>query len=278
MRSRLFAFMIAIAYQWQVHAASQPKFDNISVEDFDKIVKEFSANSMYTSVSPASSLGRLFGFELGVLGGLTSTPDINSIVQRTDPSINVSSLPHAALLGALTVPFGLTAEVVALPEVKFSSGSYQQFGAALKWTATDHVLTALPFSLAAKVYYTSTTLSFAQTINNSSTGNVPVDVNVKFNDTVTGMQIFSSAKLFFIEPYLGLGYASATGKADITGSTSATFFGSSFPANSQSATSSPKSSQIVLGTNLQFLVFVLGAEYVRAFGTNTYNGKLSLRF
>ena len=44
--------------------AQNLSFQNLSDEDFKKVVKDLSANFMHTSVSGASPLGDVFGFEL----------------------------------------------------------------------------------------------------------------------------------------------------------------------------------------------------------------------
>ena len=42
---------------------------------------------------------KVFGFEIGVVGGITETPRLESLVKEVDPSEDVSLVPHAGLLG-----------------------------------------------------------------------------------------------------------------------------------------------------------------------------------
>jgi hypothetical protein len=265
-----------------VHAATSiPSLNNITDENFQALIKEFSANQNFYTVSPASSLGKVFGFELGMVAGVTNTPDFDKIVKTVSPTAkNVDMLPHASLLGRFSVPYGITAEIQYFPKKTISGVSYKQSGGSLGWTVTDVFFTELPVTLATKAFYTSSKLSFGTTINNSTTANQNVDVTAAIDDKIYGVQLLASREFFgFVEPYLGLGYAKAKGTFGIDGSGTATysFFSTTFTA-ATSATSKPKSAQLIGGLNLQALFFVLGAEYVKVFGTSLYNGKVSFRF
>lgn len=260
--------------------AATPNFNALSQADFDAITLEFSANTNLHDVMPASSMGSIFGFELGLEGGLTRSPNTNAIVQRASPSTDVSSIPHAGILGALTVPLGITVEASVVPAITASTGSYSQYAVAAKWTATDILLPDLPINLAIRGFYSSMQLSFSQTINNSSTANTPVNATLSYKGSVTGFHFMVSPKFLpIVEPYAALGFVSGNGQLDVAAaSASATIF-PGFPSGANtSATSSSSSSHFILGANVKLLVFVLGAEYARAFGTDTYTGKLSLRF
>ncbi|MFT2628514.1 hypothetical protein, partial [Escherichia coli] len=83
-------------------------------------------------------------------------------------SADIPRLPHAALLLGASVPMGFTGEVLFFPEMTLNEVKYRQFGASLKWTATN--LLVLPFNLAVRAFITSHKMSFDQTVSNSSTG------------------------------------------------------------------------------------------------------------
>lgn len=70
-------------------------FQNLSEQDFKKVVRDLSANFVHTSVSGASPLGDIFGFEVGIVGGVTNTTELNRYSQEVDPSSKVARLPHA---------------------------------------------------------------------------------------------------------------------------------------------------------------------------------------
>lgn len=264
---RYFLILLALV-PWSAQAASI-SFTNMTREDFDRIVKEFSANSQFTTVSPASSLGQTWGLEFGVVGGLTDTPDIQEIVKRADPTVkDLDRFPHASAIAILSVPYGITAEAGFVPKITQDNVNYSQFGGALKWTMTDVVLTELPVTIAPRFFYTNTSLDFQQTISS-----IPVDVS--FDNKLYGGSLMFSKKLLVFEPYIAGGYVKAN--ADISAVGSATFFNTSFT-STQGASSTQDSFFYTAGLNIQLAFFVLGAEFNRAFEKNSGTAKLSFRF
>lgn len=241
-------------------------FDNISQEELESILDEFSANFHHTSVSGASTLGRLFGFELGLVAGATKTPKIEKIVKQQDPSAKAEALPHAHLLGVLTVPLGITAEIGIVPKVGDEDFKFSRMSAAVKWTATETLLSDLPVSLALKAHYTKVDLDMDQTLNNQP-------VTVGFEDSVFGLNFLVSKNLAIVEPYLGLGYLSADGEMSVTGNTSIFNFTSA-----TSASSKESSFQYLLGAEVKLVFLKLGLEYSRQFETDRYSAKLAVYF
>lgn len=274
-RSILMALFLSAASLLAPHfaQAAGPGFNNLSQDDFDKAIRELSANSSYHSVTGAGTLGSIFGFEVALVGGLSNTPDINAYSKQVDASADISRLPHAALLLGASVPLGFTGELLFFPESSFSSVKYQQFGASVKWTATD--LLVLPFNLAVRGFMTSNKMSFNQVLQNSSTGNVPTDVTVTQDNSQIGVQLLASPNLPFVEPYVGIGTIKANGKLAVSGTTTGTIFGFT---SAQSAESSPVSTQLLVGVNVNLLIVNLGLEWSRAFERDSYNLKLGLRF
>jgi hypothetical protein len=244
--------------------AAIPTFNNLSQSDFDKIMREFSASSSWHSATPPSSMGTLFGFELGLVAGTTYTPDIDAIVKQTSAGTDVKMLPHASLLGAVSIPFGITAEVMMLPKLDMSGLTYQQFGGALKWTTG---LMLLPVNLAVRGFMTKSELTFKQTVST-------VDTTITQDGSVSGLQLMVSPKLIpIIEPYAGIGYLTASSKMTAVGSSSIFNFTSG-----QSAESKPTSTQFIVGADVRLLLIGFGFEYERSFETESLSGKLSLKF
>ncbi|NUM89188.1 MAG: hypothetical protein HUU37_08290, partial [Bdellovibrionales bacterium] len=125
--------------------AATPKFDAISADDYGSIVKDLSANFRYTTVSGASTLGKIFGFEFGVVAGRTDIPRIYQIVKRTDPNINLDDyFYHGNLLARVTVPFGLTLEAAAIPTITAGDVKFSQYGAGALWTFSDVLFDSSP--------------------------------------------------------------------------------------------------------------------------------------
>ena len=256
-------------------------FPSLSQNDFNNVVKELSSDMNYHVPVPASSLGSVWGFELGVVGGITNTPDIQTLVNNAGASTKVSVLPHASVVGRLGLPYGITGELAVLPTITASSVHLREVGGAVQWTLTDVVLTDLPVTLAVKGFYNSTHLDFSQTINNSTTSNIPVAATVNFDDKIMGGQLLISKKIEFFEPSVGIGVIKADGTLSVSSTSStATILGFTIPGQSsaQSAGSKPSDTQLLAGFDLRFGFFCLGAELDRVFGRNSGTGRLSFRF
>lgn len=264
--------MIAMIISAPAQAAG-PAFNNLTQSDFDNAIRELSGNSTYHSVTGAASLGTLFGVEVGFIGGLTSSAEIDKLSKQVDPNASMGQLPHASLLAAVSVPMGFTVEALLFPSISVGEIKYQQFGGSLKWTSGSILM--LPFNLAARAFFTKNEMSFGQTLNNASTGNVPVAVDVKQENSQFGVQLLASPNLPIIEPYIGIGTVSAKGSLAVSGATTGTIFGFT---SAQKAESSPTSTQFILGLNANLLLLNLGIEYNRVFATDSYNLKLGFRF
>lgn len=247
----------------------------LTQDDFNSIMRELSANATLHNVAPPSSMGSIFGFELGIVGGAAATPDIDGLVKKTSSGTSVGYLPHVGLIGAVTVPFGITGELAFIPKVDTGDIKFQQLAVALKWTLTDTLLPVLPVNIAVRGFMTKTEFSFQQIINNASTGGLDVNASVTHDNTVSGLQLMVSPKFIpVIEPYAGIGAIKANAKLGVNAATGTLF---DFT-NAQSAETSPTSTQVFLGVEARMLLVALGFEYSRIFDTNTYTGKLSFKF
>jgi hypothetical protein len=248
------------------HAQSIP-LQNINQSDMENLVSDFSANFRHTSVSGASPLGHIFGFEVGLVGGVGKTPKIQNLAHEADSSANVSQLPHAEILGMITVPAGFTIEGGLTPKIGNSDFKFNLYALAAKWTPTE-LFFDLPVSLAVKAQMSKSHLDFHQTINS-----VPTDFS--YDNTVTALSAIVSKDFIMVEPYFELGVMSGKGNLDVTGS--GTVFDTSFT-TSQSASAKRTSTYWSLGAELKLLVVKLGAEYSHAYGDNSFTGKLSFYF
>lgn len=264
------SFVFALSFSAQ---AVTPTLPTLSQSDFDNVIRELSANSLFNSATPASSLGALFGVEVGVTGGITATPEINRLVNSQVPGTKADYFPHASLLAAVTFPIAVTAEVLYVPEVNAQGVQYNSYGGALKWTPTDGVL-VWPLNMSIRGFMTKTKMSFAQVINNAGTGNTDVDATVTYDGDVKGIQLLLSPKVIpVLEPYVGVGQYSATGNMNVSGT--GHIFGFT---SSQNASSSPTTSAYLAGLDVRLLLLSFGVQYEHAFDTNVYTGRLSLRF
>lgn len=254
--------------------------DNINLADYEALVKEFSANSMYSTVTPASSLGGLWGFEFGVLAHMTQADDTYALVKRNNANTNFKNkLYHAGGMLRVGLPYGLTAEGIYLPKLDFSGVKVGRWGIGAQWTITDSVLEDFPLNLAVKGFYTKTTLTYSQVVNNASTGNVPVNANIALDNSMWGIMALASYKIFVLEPYVGFGYVKAKGTLNVDAAGNITILNQTFFGTAaKSAESTPSSAQFQVGTDVRLAFFTLGAEYARVFAKNTYTARLGFRF
>ena len=240
---------------------ASPVFNNISDDDLKQIVRDFSAVVNHTSVSPASSLGRIFGFEIGLVGGMTKTPEVDRISKDVDPNSSLSSLPHGGLLGRLTMPLGFSGEIVLLPSFKSDDIDVRNNSIAGMWTFSD--LYSMPVDAAVKLSVTKSDFSFTQDFPVAGT-------KVEYDSAVTMLSGWVSRSFILVEPYAGFGLVRASAEVS---STDSIFTGSSL---NQKA--SETGTMFALGANLNLIVFKAGLELSRVFGNDKYTGKISFYF
>lgn len=239
--------------------------NNLESGEFKDVVRDFSAVLHHSSVSGAGTLGTIFGFEVGLVGGITKTPGVNSVVKTVDPDAEASQIPHGELLGVLTVPAGVTVEAGFIPKVGGDDFKFGSFSAAVKWTPTELFFADLPFSLAVKGQFTSAKLEFKADV-----GGVPVPVDYTYDSTQTAFTALISKNFMILEPYFGIGMVS--GKGELSASTAV------FTSGEFSSSESVSSMHWMVGTEVKLLVFKLGVEYANLFDTHRYTGKLAFYF
>ena len=262
---RIFGFLCLILVVSNAHAASIP-LQLVTEEDMKKVAGDMSANFLHSSVSGANTLGSIWGFEIGVVGGQASTPNLNEVVHKTDPNEDAGKLYNAALLGVLTVPLGITGEVSLLPKQTISGISFNTTSAALKWTLTETLLSDLPFSLAVKAVYTTADVKFSQTISSNT-----IDFAIA-SKTTAGMVLISK-NLAILEPYAAVGMVS--GKGDLSANSTSVF---STTPGATSASGSKSGLMFALGTEVKLLVLKIGAEYASVLGDSRIGAKVSFYF
>jgi len=241
---------------------------NLTEDDFKRIAKDFNAVFNHTSVSGASSLGNIFGFEVGLVAGMTNTKRIDALADTgSGTDQKADKIPHGEILGVLTVPLGITVEGGFIPKVGNDDFKFNTFTAAVKWTPTDTLL-EWPLSVALKAHITKTNAEFNQTIQT-------VDTNFKYDNTITALTLLASKNFVLVEPYVGFSYMSAKGEMSVSGSSAV--FDPNFTTGT-SASADTTSTGFLLGAELKLLIFKVGAEYASLFGTSRYTAKLSFFF
>ena len=146
--------VLAVIGLFGLQAQANLQFQNIAADDLAVINKDFSSTFAYSSISGPSTLGNIFGIEAGLIAGGAMTEGIEAIAKEVDPSNEVSFLPHAWLLGALSVPFGITAEINIIPELDGGNVKFEHLGLGVKWTVSDLIpIPALPLNIAVKGFF-----------------------------------------------------------------------------------------------------------------------------
>ncbi|MCB0341634.1 MAG: hypothetical protein H6626_04815 [Pseudobdellovibrionaceae bacterium] len=266
---RLLVFLAGLIYS-AVSFAAAPSFTSIDGSDLEKIVGDFTSNFAFTSVSPASSLGTVFGVEVGVLAGLSQTPGVNDLAKQVDPNADIAGIPHLNLLAAVSVPMGITGEINYFPSMDSGDFNMSNLGLAVKWTMTDSIL-SLPLDLALRLHYTNSELKFSQTVNSVAT-------DVEYASTSYGLTAVASRSFVVIEPYAGLGFISASGDVSLTNALAvADFFDPSLTSGT-SASASKSGMQYFVGAQLNLLLFRLAAEVGQVLDSTKYTAKLSFKF
>lgn len=271
---KLIPLFILCLFSSNVFSAGTPTFNSLTQSDVSLVSKEFASNFTHTILAPASSLGKIWGLEFGVMGGLTSTPEIDRISKTVSPSANISSMPTAGLIGGVTLPFGINAELNMIPQINTSSLYLKNISYALKWEVTSAIPTA-PFNFAVRVHGNSGELGYSGVVNNATTGNQNVNATTSWKNTSSGYNLEISKKLLFIEPYFGYGRINTTTNITVAGSSNISIFTFS-SASSYKAENS--GSHLFAGLNLNLLFIKVGAEYAQVMGIKKTVAKVSFYF
>ncbi|MGE3609019.1 MAG: hypothetical protein AB7I27_05485 [Bacteriovoracaceae bacterium] len=253
--------------------AATLELDQLSKDDVKKVGNEFSSNFSHTTVAAPETDG-LWGVEVGVAGGTTSSPRLQQVVDDTGGNgSDFKTLYHAGLIGRVHVPFELFLEANILPERTFSNVTVKNRSFGLGWNAGSYF--NLPLDLAIGYNFSNADMSFDQTINNSSTGNTDVDATIKVAGKSSISWIGVSKTFLFFTPYFKAGLAKTDTDVSVDASGSASIFSFS---SSQSQSTSSSGGYAALGANLQFFFMRLGFEASQMIGVKSATAKLSIAF
>jgi len=255
-------------FSTSIYAAS-PGLDNISQTDLDNISKEFSANFVHRPIAPASPLGDIFGFEVGITAGITDAPEIAAIAKREDPSQSdpFDKIAHAGLLGSVSVPFGITGEMILFPERELGDVTLSNYSLGLKWTFSKTF--GIPLvDLALRGHFSSSQVSYSDTIDS-------VNTNVKVDNSTYGATLLASMNFLIVEPFVGIGMV--TRDTELSANGNVTIFDTNF-STSTSASVDDTSTQFLVGAQLNLALINIAAQYENVFGTNVTSLKFSVGF
>jgi hypothetical protein len=270
--NRVFQKCVAVTLLLGALAASDAKASFFSLPQLDTtmtdpIFKTFAAGLAFKPLEPASDLGKLWGFYAGAEFTITSTSAVSNIISGLP-----GYFPTGDLQAGIGLPFGLTFEGAIFPSISIKGTSFARYAGAIKWTATRSFLSSLPIDLALQLAYTNSSLNYSQSASGGT-------VNVSYGSSIESLSLLASRSIGIgvsIEPYAGLGLANQS--ASITASGTGNLFGSSFPAGTQSVSTSGISGWLEAGALLKLGLLGITGEYDYLFGISSGSLKLTFRF
>ena len=257
----LLGFLLLFAVS---HAlAAVPTLTSLTESQAETVVRDFSANFVHTSVSPASGV-RGFGLELGALAGLTQSPGINEIVQE-----NYGYIPHAGAIGILYLPGGFRGEYVLLPKYIYQGASLENNSGAFAWTPTEIFAPTGFLAFRVRGFYGDGNINYSQTVNN-----IPIDIYFR-SFTYGGDATLSFQNIPFVEPYFSAGIVKMD--AVLRGTGSVSIFNQNYT-GSKEVRIQEDANLYAAGFVIKLPMFVAGAEYAKVADDTRITVKLALQF
>lgn len=241
--------------------ASGPQFNNITKEDVKNITKEFGTNFSHTVVAAPETNG-MWGIEVGVVGGQTSSKKFSDIVERSGgDGKDFKNVYHAGIFARAHFPFEIFAEASFLPEQKISDVKIKSNSFGIGWNAGNFF--ALPIDLTVAADVSNGEINFNQT--------TPVATNIDLKTTTTNYWVGISRRFVFVTPYVKVGTSTVDGA--LKGDASIFQF-----STSTKEKASVTGSYLAYGANFEFLGIRLGVEGTSMHNTQRVSGKLSYSF
>jgi hypothetical protein len=237
-------------------------FEDLSKSELETMSNEIAANFSHTTVTPGTAEGKIFGFQVGVVAGATTSEELERLSKEQDPDSELDKIPTAGLMAALSIPFGITAEATLLPSLDSDNAELTNRSFALKY----NIINLLVFDLAIRAHYSSGEMSYSDAVNSVSS-------KISIEHSTMGAHLIATAALPLIKPYVGVGVISQETTWNIN--TSAPLF--DFTSN-QSVTAKGSSTHILAGVQVSLLVMNIGVEYAKLLYTERVAAKLSFGF
>jgi hypothetical protein len=232
--------------------AGAPNLTNIDETELQGILSDFSSNMVHSTATGASSLGKILGFEFGVVASSIEAPKIKAVDSSTD------KLANASVYANISIPIGIGAEALLTP-VDVGGLEYKYQSVAFYWSFGS--LMGLPFDMKLKAAKTSAELSYTDS-------NSAPNTQVRYEHDGTNLTFSVSKSFLVIEPYLGVGRASGDNKL----TADATLFSGSAQTIAQAGVEK-SDTYFFAGVDLNLLLVRIGAEYSNPFD----NKKMALR-
>lgn len=244
--------------------AAGPQFENLSKSDVENVSREFGATFSHTGVSAPETSG-LWGIEVGVIAGQSSSPDLKDVVDESGgKGSDFKNLYHAGVMARAHFPLDLFAEISVLPEQELSDVKVKNSTFEVGWNAGGFF--NLPLDLAVGMNFANSDISFKQ----DATGSIPAS-KIELNAKTRILWVGVSKTFLFFTPYLKVG----TVKSDADLKATAQIF--QYTADQKEDVSND-GSYLALGANLQFAFFKIGIEGSQIMNVKRGSAKISLDF
>lgn len=189
-------------------------------EDADAVYKDLTSAFAPTAVSGASSLGKIFGVELGLVLSASRAPNTERVVQSYGSDFEIPGIPMAGISAIFTLPYGIGVEGSFVPKVDISDyGSFESLNLGARWTITD-VFPMGFFKIAIRGSYLSSKASLTQEEDTGTPGIGTVSETADFAVDITEMGAVVGFNLKVVEPYIGFSNLSSDGSIQARGTSS----------------------------------------------------------
>lgn len=247
-------------------------FTCFNQQDADKVFKDLTSAFAPTTVSGASSLGKVFGVELGLVVSASRAPNTQDVLDSYGSDFDIPGIPMAGISGVVTLPYGIGIESTIIPKVDLgSSGSFESLNLGARWTITD----IFPMGLLNIAVRTSLMKSNATFNYEEDTGGVLGTVNetAKFDIDVFEVGAVIGLNFKVIEPYIGASDLQARGGITANGTSSTT---GALPNVDES--SSASGLRAYAGVLFKLPLLRIGAEVATFEGVERASVKLAFKF
>jgi hypothetical protein len=277
MYKKVLLSLVSLLFVATANAQSDSIFtdDNFGKEEFDLASKDLTSAFLHTTNSGGSSLGNIWGFEVGLVFGGLESDNLRTAAESAsgEPQDDLKYLPYAGLIGGVSLPFGIGAEVSLIPEVDIGEGdgSFGSYSGSLRWTVTDFIPLVGSFSplkITARLSYGTTDFVYETSLNGGTSKET-----AEFNIENTEYGVTAGFNLFILEPYVGLSHVSSKSSMD------AATTNPIIPVNlrEKNLRSSLSGTRGMVGLLFKLPLLRFGLEMSNYQGVNRYTGKISFK-
>lgn len=239
--------------------------------EFELVSKDLAAAFAHTTNSGGSSLGSLWGVEVGIVVGALKSDNLQDAAQSItgDKEEDLAYLPYAGIVAGIALPFSIGAELSLVPKIDLDDGSFSNSSIGLRWSVTDFIPivgTFSPLKIAARASYGTTKMDYSFSTTANSTETADFEIKTKEFGLIAGLNFF------LVEPYLGV--STVKSNSTLNAATDFTFSGI---ISNRTLESDPSGTRAVLGVLLKLSFSRFGLEASTLHSSTRYTFKMSLK-